>query len=612
MKKLLIILEGLERSRRSKFLRKIEKIIKTFELIVWIIPSIKRLNRTSQVFVISHDYEISKFLKRFKVNIIELDSGKFNRDETEYILKRSTELFEKLNHYRNMSNKTTFLGVNIHAALQGDFTNLFFHRMENLRLVQNLIEDINPISLYVENINSSMGHIVMSIAESNQKKVFSILPPLYGKVKNNIMKYLLHKRYRLPHIHTNTSHLLSLNNDRGKYKILVVAPYINFIDAIFPVIKVLSKNELYKIYILCKKKDISKYSKDFVDVPITIKNADVSKEMAEIKNSFLQAFEDEAFHEIFEYEHMNFWESIKDDVYYIHNISTDLMLNIEEYETVLKNIAPDMVLIGDDRPPHIRTCVLLAKNKKIQTMELQHGMYTRTGISAAPVSNKVCVWGEYARDVLIRAGGTDDQIAVTGCPKFDSLFDKKKLRSLSGDKKQCKKILFATQYAFEDATIGAIEKIISFLSIKHDVYLIIKPHPVEKPDLYRRFAKKYRKVIVEDNKANIDDLILDADVLVTISSTVGINAAILDVPMVLLNFDKTDSPYMPISVEVCDIEDIPLAINDALYNGEVLQRLAGARKKFVYEHAYIQDGKATNRVADLIEKMIEEEKKYET
>ena len=603
MKKSLIILEGLERSRRSKFLRKIEKTINTLERIVWIVPFIKKLGKTSQVFVVSRDYEISKFLERFGVSTIESDREKFNKDETEHIFKKSIDLFEKLCRYRDISDEITFLNVNFSLVFQEEFANLFFDRIKELKYIQNIIEDVSPTSIYVENINSPMGQIVISVAESNQIKVFSILPGLYGKIKNNITKYLLYTRYRIPYIHDNTLHLMALNNGNGERKILAYVPYINFIDAIFPVIKVLSDNK--KIYIVGKKEEILKYSEDFIDIPTTIKNVDVSNEMAKMKRYFSQIFREGAFHEIFDYESINFWESVKYDLHYIfHNRLASLMLNLKECEVVLNNIDPDILLVGDDRTPHIRTCVLLAKNKKIPVMEIQHGMHTHIQPKVTPVSDKICIWGEYARDVLIKAGGTVDQIVVTGCPKFDSLIDKKKLISLPGSKKQCKRILFATQYGLEDVTIGTIEKIIPLLSVEQDVHLIIKPHPAEKPDLYRRFSEKYEKVIVEDNKANIDDLLIDADVLVTISSTVGINAAILDVPMVLLNFNKTASAYIPISLEVRDMEDIISAIKDALYNKEVLQRLADARKKFVYEHAYIQDGKASERVVDLIENTV--------
>ena len=57
-------------------------------------------------------------------------------------------------------------------------------------------------------------------------------------------------------------------------------------------------------------------------------------------------------------------------------------------------------------------------------------------------------------------------------------------------------------------------------------------------------------------------------------------------------------------------EDIVPATKNALFDEEMKNKLAGARKKFVYEHAYLQDGKASKRVADLIIQLIEKNKDY--
>ena len=43
-----------------------------------------------------------------------------------------------------------------------------------------------------------------------------------------------------------------------------------------------------------------------------------------------------------------------------------------------------------------------------------------------------------------------------------------------------------------------------------------------------------------------------------------------------------------------------------LYNKEIHKELAKARKKFVYDHTYKQDEKASKRVANLLEQIIEE------
>jgi hypothetical protein len=50
--------------------------------------------------------------------------------------------------------------------------------------------------------------------------------------------------------------------------------------------------------------------------------------------------------------------------------------------------------------------------------------------------------------------------------------------------------------------------------------------------------------------------------------------------------------------------DLIPAITAALYDEKTRERIKTEGERFVYDHAYKQDGKATERVASLIEKMI--------
>lgn len=610
MNKVIIVLEALEKSRRNKFLRGIEKTLKIFELLIWIIPPVKKLRRTSNVFVVLNDHEISKFLGWFGIPTAELSNKEFTEDEVEDIIKKSIELSERWYQYKDINKKITFLNVNHGVVLQQDLAELFFKNIKKLKYIQCVLEDIEPTSIYVENINSFIGKIIQSVADTNEIKVFSILPELYGKVKDKIRTYLVYTRHRIASIYHKTLHLMTIKNNNGEFKILVDAPYVNFIDAIFPVIDVLLKDKNHKIYILGKKEEILKYSQDFVDFPIKIKNVDISKEVVDIKRYLAPILKDAAFHEIFEYRGINFWKAVEVDIHYLlYYRLPHLIQSLKERDIILENINPDILLVGDDRTEHVRTGILLAKNKKVPVMEIQHGIYTHIHPVVTPVSDKICVFGNYAKNVLKKAGGNENQIVVTGIPKFDSLFDKKKLKFMSKMERQYKKIVLATTDGFEDVTVAVLKKILQFISIKKDIRLVIKPHPADKMDLYSKITKKYRGVIVEASKANIDDILLDADVLITImSSTVSINAAALDVPMIHFNAKKTSSIFNLISLEVKEPEELIPAIKDALYNKEILQRLAESRKKFIHEHAYKIDGRASERVANLMREIIKESK----
>ena len=87
----------------------------------------------------------------------------------------------------------------------------------------------------------------------------------------------------------------------------------------------------------------------------------------------------------------------------------------------------------------------------------------------------------------------------------------------------------------------------------------------------------------------------------------------LNKPIVVLNLsgEPDAMPYVEkgIALGVYRKEDLIPAIKDALYNREVREKLARCREKFVYEYAYIQDGRASERVANLIKSIATESRR---
>ena len=62
--------------------------------------------------------------------------------------------------------------------------------------------------------------------------------------------------------------------------------------------------------------------------------------------------------------------------------------------------------------------------------------------------------------------------------------------------------------------------------------------------------------------------------------------------------------YKDVTLRVYREENLVPAIRKALYDEKTREELKKAGKKFVSEHAYKQDGKATERVTRLIEGMM--------
>ena len=97
--------------------------------------------------------------------------------------------------------------------------------------------------------------------------------------------------------------------------------------------------------------------------------------------------------------------------------------------------------------------------------------------------------------------------------------------------------------------------------------------------------------------------------MLTINSTAAIEAIILDKPVIVVNLtgEVDIMPYAQsgAALGVYKEEELVSAINDALNDKNTIRQLKEARKMFESEHAYKVDGKSTERVVELIERIIE-------
>ena len=85
---------------------------------------------------------------------------------------------------------------------------------------------------------------------------------------------------------------------------------------------------------------------------------------------------------------------------------------------------------------------------------------------------------------------------------------------------------------------------------------------------------------------------------------------IMGKPVIIVDF-KEDPCSMPFvssgaAIGVHDPEELAGAIEKVVYDPKVKEQYRETRDKCLYYHAYIQDGQASKRVADLITQMIAE------
>jgi CDP-glycerol glycerophosphotransferase (TagB/SpsB family) len=301
---------------------------------------------------------------------------------------------------------------------------------------------------------------------------------------------------------------------------------------------------------------------------------------------------------------------------------------------------PDLILITCGYCQLGRAAVIAGKLKGVPTLELQHGIihpyhegyiYTKDEITHddgvtpyCPIPDKTAVYGPYCKNVLTKVSVyPEDSVVITGQPRYDFLY---RIDEIFDKETICKDldlnpnkgiIVLATQgfqpkYGYPDYDRQLLDAVFNSMNDFPDIQLVIKLHPVEDGELQRKMIaeRKLKNVLIIKNE--LYEILSVCDILMSINSTVAIEATILDKPVIIVNLaDIPDwMPYVESGVArgVYRKGDLTPAIKDVLENSEVREKLKENRKKFVYEHAYIQDGKATERVVNLIEKMIQESK----
>ncbi len=228
-----------------------------------------------------------------------------------------------------------------------------------------------------------------------------------------------------------------------------------------------------------------------------------------------------------------------------------------------------------------------------------------------PVSaDKIAVWGNSQREALIKKGTPKEKIVITGASKFDRIETKKSplnkniIKELKF-KKNKKLILLTTQLIpdmnkITSAVCKALKKI-------PETQLIIKVHPSEYD------IKKYKKIAgneglnVTITEKYLYPLLTTCNILITPFSTTGLEAMIIGKPLITVNFsgkpDKMPYAESGAALGVYKPDNIKPAIKSVLEDKDVRKRLAKKAKIFIYDQCYEMDGKASERILDLIKEM---------
>lgn len=210
-------------------------------------------------------------------------------------------------------------------------------------------------------------------------------------------------------------------------------------------------------------------------------------------------------------------------------------LPVRTLERVLRHVMPDL-LVATNSPRAERAAILAARRLGIPAVCIVDlfAVDEVRWIGAPDYADRVCVLNEQVRQFLVAAGRSEAQVVVTGNPAFDALSNSRlpqqaaALRQANGW--QGKRVLLypsqtePVRHPFDgrpgDPALPAhlLRGLVSWVTARDDSVLCIRPRAGEAPPSLPVDAR----IVVTGQDWDLPPLLHAADLVVTLSSTVGL------------------------------------------------------------------------------------------
>jgi CDP-Glycerol:Poly(glycerophosphate) glycerophosphotransferase len=319
--------------------------------------------------------------------------------------------------------------------------------------------------------------------------------------------------------------------------------------------------------------------------------------------------------------------------YYFDNIFGWVAKSIEMAKRLVEEEKPDFILVSSEHGIIQKSIMVAGKMTGIPTMALQHGtigtvhkgyLSWKGSISESgdihsphcPIPDKTAVFGPYYVDLLTKTSDyPPNSVAATGQPRYDALVEASRTydrgefcRKLSLDPKKKLVLVMTENMPIPDGKVF-LKAALRALKEFPEVQVVIKPHPAEEGEWYAEVVREEdAEATILPRNADTYEALFACDLFVGSYSTVILEGVILGRLGVtaFLSKGKDPTPYFrEVTPRVYEEEELGPEIRKALYDDTVRERLRRTGAKFVFEHAYKMDGKATERVTNLIEMMME-------
>jgi hypothetical protein len=301
---------------------------------------------------------------------------------------------------------------------------------------------------------------------------------------------------------------------------------------------------------------------------------------------------------------------------------------MDEAGAALDALQPHVVLTYAEAGGWGRAIMLECRRRGIPSVGLQHGYIYRHWLNyrhepdemladpnhpadrGFPRPTTTLLFDEYAAHHLAHEGAFPrPTLQVTGSPRLDALADEvsrltpeERDRALAAAGAASKTLVLVATKQREAS--GVLEALVEAAGSLPDVRVAIKTHPAETPDVYANLVSGRPHVRVLDAAQPLAPLLGASRAVVTVNSTVALDAAVLDIPALVIGLPNNLTPFVDAGVMAgtasANPADIARALHQILYDEEFRGALAVARRAFLSRFNIAADGRAAERAAEAV------------
>lgn len=296
--------------------------------------------------------------------------------------------------------------------------------------------------------------------------------------------------------------------------------------------------------------------------------------------------------------------------YFCHSrkLYIEIIRMIELYNRIYDIEKPKVVIVSDDANAYGRAAVLVAKKKGIRTICIQHGQL-EGNVTTPKGADLMLVNGFRDKEYLVSQGIDETKVKVVGQIRFDDIPKKMKLsreemcRKFDLDSK--KKIIvysYQTPLPGENVIENAINCFFNNIKkINQGKYQLVLTMRPDTPTNNLQIPKRIKVL----KGANIQELAVCSEILITAFSTAAIEYVLMGKPIIAINIGAKKDEYIDytklgVGFKIEKEENFFPKLITCLEDRKFKEIFEKNRKNFVKDYHYKMDGKALERILNII------------